>query len=75
MSNPETSITFDLPAEDAREFLEWCERQGMTPNKGFRQLLAVTRRDRNLDMIFADDGFPAAFKAARGKVDPSTDIE
>ena len=67
-------LTFKIPSEDAAEFEAWCKRQELSLDDGLRQILATTRRDRNLDLIFEDDRFPAAFQAARGKIDPGTDI-
>jgi len=75
LTDTRTLITFDLPAEDAREFLSWCKRKGLNPGQGLQQILTMTRRDRDLDRLFDDDGFQSAFASARGTVDPDTDLE
>jgi hypothetical protein len=68
-------IIIQLSESDTKDFLEWCERLGLSPDEGCSHLLAMTRRDRNLGQLFDDDEFPSAFRAAKGKIDRDIDLE
>lgn len=70
-----TSLTINATAADLEEFSLWCAEEGMTHHQGFKTLLSLTRRERNVTSIFDDDKFAKAFAASRGKVPPDTNLE
>lgn len=75
LTDDTTELTISATAADAEEFTRWCEDQGLTRDQGFTRLLVLTRRDRNVDLLFDDDKFAKAFSAARGKIAPDTVLE